>query len=198
MKSVPFLLCLLLSGFSLAQPQYVVGAGGTDGRSVMVVNSSTPAEDFSGTSSALTGEIGFDSTTQTGSGYVSLDATTIDTGSRGRDQNMRSEKWLNFDTYPEVRLDLESVTPLGNDRYKITGSLAMSGGVAPLTATATVRSLLESEETKAAGFRGDILSVKTTFTVKLSDYGIDNTAYGTDSIADELELSVTLFASASD
>ena len=188
-------LCLLLSGFTLAQPQnYVVGAGGTSGKSVVVVASSTPAEDFSGTSSALTGEIAFDPETRIGSGYVVLDATTIDTGSRGRDQNMRSEKWLNFDTYPEARLDLERVTPLGDEQYEVTGSLTMSGGVAPLAATATVRLLPESEETKAAGFTGDILSVRASFTVKLSDYGIDNTAYGTDSVADELELTVTLFA----
>ena len=187
---------LFLFGVGLAQPQtFVVGAGGTEGGQVMVVNSSTPAEDFSGTSSALTGEITFDPGTRTGAGLLILDATTIDTGSRGRDRNMRSARWLNFDAYPEIRLDLESVTPLGDGIYEVTGSLQMSGEVAPLTTTADVRLLPESDETRAAGFEGDILVVQSEFVVRLSDYGIDNTAYGSDSIADALELSVTLFGS---
>lgn len=187
---------LLLASFGLGQAQtFVVGAGGTEGRQVVVVDSSTPAEDFSGTSRALSGVITFDSETRDGSGFLVLDATTIDTGSRGRDRNMRSARWMNFDAYPEIRLDITSVTPTDGDSYEVAGSLAMSGEVAPLTATAVVRLLPESEQTRAAGFEGDILSVRSDFVVRLSDYGIDNTAYGSDSIANELELSVTLFGS---
>ena len=185
---------LLVGSVSLAQT-FRVGAGGTAERQVVVVTSSTPAEDFSGTSGALTGEVTFDPDARTGSGFLVLDATTIDTGSRGRDKNMRSAKWLNFDAYPEIRLELEEVTHLEGDSYKVTGTLQMSGEQAPLSAPATVRLLPESEETRAAGLSGDILAVTTEFVVRLSDYGIDNTAYGSDSIANELQLSVTLLGS---
>lgn len=194
MKHLGFVFVGLVISVAAAQGgRFVLGAGGTAPRQQVAVQSSTDFEDFIGTTTAITGEITFDPEANTGSGFLVVDGTAIDTGVEERNGHMRSENWLNFDEYPEIRFDIESVEYLGDNKYEVSGSMIMSGATVPVTAPATVRYLPASEETAAARLEGDIIAVQVTFPVVLSDFGIDRPV--PNRVADELELNVRFFAS---
>ena len=180
--------------FTAAQgEQFTLGAGGTEPRQQVAVQSSTDFEDFIGTTTVITGDITFDREANTGSGTLVVDGTTIDTGIEERNGHMRGADWMNFNEYPEVRFEIENVTHLEGDNYEVSGPLTMSGQTVEITAPATVRYLPASDETAAARLEGDIVAVQTTFPVVLSDFGIDRPA--PERVADELELNVRFFAS---
>ena len=194
MKTAFFLLIgFALSAVSAQDEAFVLGAGGTAPRQQVTVQSSTDFEDFIGTTTAVTGEVTFDPEANTGSGTLVVDGTTIDTGNEQRNGHMRGEDWLNFNEYPEVRFEIESVEHLGGENYQVSGPLSMSGTTVNVSAPATVRYLSASEETEAARLEGDVIAVQTTFPVVLSDFGIDRPA--PERVADELELNVRFFAS---
>ena len=194
MKNVLLVVAGLVTSMVAAQGElFVLGAGGTAPRQQVAVQSSTSFEDFIGTTTAITGEITFDPEANTGSGFLVVDGTSIDTGVAERNGHMRGENWLNFDEYPEIRFDIESVEYLGDDNYEVSGTMTMSGATVPVTAPATLRYLPASDETAAARLEGDIIAVQTTFPVVLSDFGIERPA--PDRVADELALNVRFFAS---
>ena len=194
MKTVFLLLIgLALSAVSAQGEAFVLGAGGTAPRQQVTVQSSTDFEDFIGTTVAITGDITFDPEANTGSGTLVVDGTTIDTGNEQRNGHMRGEDWMNFNEYPEVRFEIESVEHLEGENYQVSGPLTMSGTTVNVSAPATVRYLPASEETAAARLEGDVIAVQTTFPVVLSDFGIDRPS--PERVADELELNVRFFAS---
>ena len=184
----------LLSSLAAAQgEQFTLGAGGTEPRQQVAVQSSTDFEDFIGTTTAITGTVMFDQEAKTGSGTLVVDGTTIDTGVEERNGHMRGANWLNFDEYPEITFEIENVKHLDGDTYEVSGPLTMSGETVNVTAPATVRYLPASDETAAARLEGDIVSVQTSFPVVLSDFGIDRPT--PERVADELALNVRFFAS---
>ena len=194
MKTILFASFALAFSLAAAQGErFLLGAGGTAPRQQVTVQSSTDFEDFIGTTTVITGEITFDPEAQTGSGFLVVDGTTIDTGVEERNGHMRSENWLNFNAYPEIRFEIESVEHLEGDTYQVSGPLTMSGATVTVSAPATVRYLPASEETAAARLEGDVVAVQTTFPVVLSDFGIDRPA--PNRVADTLELNVRFFAS---
>ncbi len=194
MKPVLLVMVGLLASLAAAQGEpFVLGAGGTAPRQQVAVQSSTDFEDFIGTTTAIAGEVTFDPEANTGSGFLVVDGTTIDTGVEERNGHMRSENWLNFDEYPEIRFEIERVEYLGDDTYEVSGPLTMSGATVTITAPATVRYLPASDDTAAARLEGDIIAVQTTFPLVLSDFGIERPV--PNRVADELELNVRFFAS---
>ena len=184
----------LTASLAAAQGErFVLGAGGTAPRQQVTVQSSTDFEDFIGTTTVITGEVTFDPEAHSGSGFLVVDGTSIDTGIEERNSHMRGENWLNFDEHPEIRFEIESVEHLEGNSYQVSGPLTMSGATVTVTAPATVRYLLASDETAAARLEGDVVAVQATFPVALSDFGVERPA--PNRVADVLELNVRFFAS---
>jgi len=73
------------------------------------------------------------------------------------------------------------------------GDLTIKGITKQTESSVSLMYLEESEETKAR-FPGDLLSVKTSFNIILSDYGIENKIIG-QKVADEIELNVNIVGS---
>jgi polyisoprenoid-binding protein YceI len=58
-----------------------------------------------------------------------IQAATIDTGNRMRDNHLRSEDFLNAEQYPELTYRSNGIDPAGPDRWTVHGWLAMHGVV---------------------------------------------------------------------
>lgn len=180
--------------FAVAAPAkfQVVSAGNL---SVVTVESETAVENFIGRTGKVRGSLTFDPQARTGGGTVIIDGTSIDTGIAARNEHMRGAGWLNFDKTPDVKFTVTRVRGLGGDRYQVTGTLSMNGVTRPLTTTATVRYTAANTTTKAAGLKGNVLAVSTTFNVKLSDFGVKNPSVGAGRVSNTLALSVRFVAS---
>ena len=186
------LVALAVSSVALANAR-TFKIGGT--QNLATVQSDTTVENFVGRTAKVTGELRFDPAAKTGSGVIVVDGSSIQTGNGMRDGHMRGAAWMNFDKHRDIRFETSSVTHSEGDQYRVVGKLSMSGVTKDLSTTATVRFLPASDATKQLGFAGDVVNLRTQFSVKLSDFGVKIPAQSAASVADAQRIQVNVFAS---
>lgn len=160
---------------------------------VATVQSSTEFEDFTGTTNAISGWIKFDPSKKTGSGKLVIDAKTIKTGIDLRDDHMNGEMWLNTAKFPTIEFETTSVKSSGGSNYTVTGNLTMRGVTKKVTTKATVSYLAGTTATAQKGFKGDIVRVKTSLKVNLSDFGISIPAPAKGKVSNSVTIGITAF-----
>jgi len=74
---------------------------------------------------------------------LTIDAASLDTGNRKRDQHLRSAAFFNTEEHPEVRFDSTSVTDAAEGQLKVEGELQAAGKRVPLTLEATIEQAAE-------------------------------------------------------
>ena len=167
----------------------------TGTQNLATVQSDTAVEKFVGRTSKVTGEIRFDPSAKTGGGVITVDGASIQTGNGGRDGHMRSADWMNFEKFPQIRFEALKATNTSGDQYNVAGKLSMSGQTRDVTASATLRFLPTSEQTKQLGYQGDVVNLRATLTVKLSEFGIKAATSSGGSVADAQRIQINVFAS---
>jgi polyisoprenoid-binding protein YceI len=94
-----------------------------------------------GTMKVTRGEIRFDLTSGAADGEIVIDATSADTGNRGRDEKLHREV-LESATYPEIVFRPRAVTAdvdgRGAGAVTLTGAVAIHGGEHEMSVTAAV------------------------------------------------------------
>ena len=92
---------------------------------------------------------------------------SIDTGFEARDNDLRSDKFLNAAQFPEMRFESLRVTRAGTDGLRIEGTLTLHGVTKPLTLDATLNKVgpnpFDQRPTLGFSARG---------TLKRSEFGI--------------------------
>lgn len=63
---------------------------------------------------------------------VFIDAASIDSGVRMRDEHLRSPDFLDVANYPELRFGSESMVSLRGDRWLVRGTLTLRGTASPV------------------------------------------------------------------
>ncbi|XVQ11950.1 YceI family protein [Spirillospora sp. CA-255316] len=61
-----------------------------------------------------------------------IDAASIDTGNKLRDDHLRSADFLNVDLHPVIEYEGEGLTALGPDRWTVHGRLTLNGHTRPV------------------------------------------------------------------
>lgn len=179
---------------SFAQPiTFKVGAG-RPSQQIALVESVTDFETFTARSDKVTGTVVFDPVRRTGSGKLSVSVASLDTGIATRDEHLRSSTWLDAEKYPTITFETTEVRHVRGDEYRVTGKFTLHGVTKTITVPVTAKYLKESDATRQAGFRGDVLQVKTTFKVNLSDYGITIPGPARGKVAETVTISVTAYA----
>jgi polyisoprenoid-binding protein YceI len=167
--------------------------GGHPARQLAIVESVADFETFTGKTNKITGSLSFDVAKKTGSGKIEVDLASLETGIAMRDEHFRSARWFDTTKNPTAVFETTKVQHVRGDNYKVTGKFTLKGVTKTITTDATVRYRPESDATKKAGFKGDVLQVTTKFKVKLSDFGITDTSIDAGKVANEVTISVTAF-----
>lgn len=157
------------------------------------VDSTADFEDFTGTTNAITGTINFDPAKKTGSGKLSINVSTIKTGIDLRDEHMRSEMWLDTGKYTNATFETTRVQYLNGNNYRVTGNLTLKGVTKTITTNATVRFIKESDQTRAARFKGDLVNLKTEFKIRLSDYNVKIPAQAKGKVGEVVTIKLSVF-----
>lgn len=94
---------------------------------------------------------------------------SVDTANEKRDQHLKSPDFFSASEFPEITFESETVKALKDGALEVTGKLDMHGVTKPLTVTVipTGTSAGDDRRPALAGF-------ETTFTLKRSDFGMDN------------------------
>jgi polyisoprenoid-binding protein YceI len=172
--------------------EFKVGAGRAS-QQIAQVESVTDFETFTARTDKVSGSITFDPATRSGGGRIVVSAATLDTGIPTRNDHMRGPGWLDTERFPEIVFESSRVEHVRGDEYRAAGKLTLHGVTKTITLPVTVKLLRESEATRRAGFRGDVLQVRTKFDVKLADYGIRIVGAATGKVAETVTISVTVY-----
>lgn len=129
------------------------------------------------------GKIVVDKENNTGSVEVVIDAASIDTDHKKRDDHLRSPDFLNAVEFPEITYESTDVTIHDDGSAVVEGELTISGVTKPVTLDVSRMNCdihpMDPEKKKyVCGF-----DARTT--IKRSDFGVD---YALPAIGDEMEL----------
>ncbi len=193
MKPLLFASLILAAGISAAQPTTFKIGGGSPAMQSFTVDSTADFEDFTGTTNVITGTVVFDPSKRTGSGKLTINVASIKTGIDLRDEHMRSEGWLSTDKFPNATFETTRVQFVSGTNYRVTGNLTLKGVTKVITTNATVRFIKESEQTRAARFKGDLVNVKTEFKIRLSDYNVQIPAQAKGKVGEVVTIKLSVF-----
>ncbi|MCI3238192.1 YceI family protein [Streptomyces spinosisporus] len=104
------------------------------------------------------GEVGPDGTA---TGTLTLDAATLDTKNKKRDDHLRSADFFDVENHPEITFAVRSAKAGAGDTVEISGQLTVRGISRPQTLTA-----------RLTGADADALTLDTEFTVDRADFGL--------------------------
>ena len=114
---------------------------------------------------------------------VTIDADSISTANDKRDGHLKSQDFFSTKEFSTLTFKSKSVKSAGENKYEVTGDLTLRGQTKPLTVTV--------EDTgRGPGRTGEVAGLRTTFTIKRSDFGM-NFMVGK-GLADEVEITVSL------
>lgn len=115
-----------------------------------------------------------------------IDASSVDTGNRDRDDHLRGPDFFNVRQYPKITFKSTSVRRINDNTYEVKGNLTMRGVTRPLTVRVTYVG-------KGRNPRGqEIIGFETTFTIKRSQFGVN---YGLNGgLSDDVRVTVAVEA----
>jgi polyisoprenoid-binding protein YceI len=170
-----------------------------DKRNQATFFSTTPLEDVTGISNAISGKVTFDvSDINTLKGTISIPVASLDTGIELRNEHLASPNWMDAEGYPDIIFKIKGVSDVKVEAdnklsAKVTGDFTAHGVTKEVLADVTMTYLVESEQTKKRA-PGDLLGVQASFNVNLSDYDIENMLIG-QKVAEEVKIDIGMVGS---
>jgi polyisoprenoid-binding protein YceI len=127
-----------------------------------------------------TGTISMDKAAGKGSVNVTIDAASVNTGFKKRNDHLRSPDFLNVGEFPDITYKSTKVTFIDGNAAKVEGNLTMLGTTKPVMLNVTHYKCGTHPMNKK-----DVCGFDATATIKRSDFGVK---YGIPAIGDEMKL----------
>jgi polyisoprenoid-binding protein YceI len=145
------LIVLVAITFSFAQGFKVKTSGeqtfnfeDKKGRNQASFFSTTPLEDITGISNSVMGKVTFDVTdVKTLKGIISIPVASIDTGIELRNEHLKSDNWMDAESYPNLTFEIKSVSDVKTEAdnkltAKVVGNFTAHGVTKEVVAVATM------------------------------------------------------------
>jgi polyisoprenoid-binding protein YceI len=117
-----------------------------------------------------------------------VDAASINTDNEKRDNHLRGDDFFNAEKYPTMKFESTSMTPLGNNKYKLAGNLTIKDVTKPVNFDVTYGGSVVSNGNTKLGFRAST-------TINRFDYNLKwdkATEAGNLVVAKEVEINVNV------
>ncbi|MEZ4286828.1 MAG: YceI family protein [Polyangiales bacterium] len=175
-----------------------------DGGSRISFASDAPLETITGVSSDVGGDLSIDPQDPSKTtGKVRVKTASIKTGVELRDEHLRGDGWLDSERFPFSYFEITKVSGAkqlkANKDTKVTveGKFTLHGVTKEVKTVANVKWIPFTDDMKGTpGITGDIVRVKSSFTIKLTDYGVSVPSLVRLKVANEIKIDVDLRASA--
>ncbi len=156
-----------------------------------------PLETINGSANGITGSLTIDRDDPSATkGSIVVAASSLNVENSTMKEHMHGKDWLDSKGHPEIKFTVTSLSDfkLEGDvaTAKVVGTFTLKGTEKPLTAPAKVTLLPGMLSKRSNGaLEGDLLVIRSTFTIKRSDFGV-NPGAPTDKVADEIEISLAI------
>lgn len=158
-----------------------------------------PLESINGTATGISGAVSFDPLDPGATrGKIVVEVESLQVANPKMLEHLRGETWMAAATYPQISFELSSIKQpqsKGNKTDGLAVGVLTLRGVSKEVELPVSLTFLEGALAQRQKVEGDILVVRSSFTVKRSDYGI-NAGSSEDKVSDEIELRLSLAGSA--
>ena len=156
-----------------------------------------PLESTNGTAAGIAGSAVFDPENPGDvKGTITLDVASIRVPNNMMQGHIQGPMWMNSESFPTISFEITGASNVHTDGDKtkadITGNMTIKGNTLVITIPVTMTYL--KGKLKARGgskVNGDLLVVRSNFSVKRSDYDI-NPGKMLDKVADDIQLTMSI------
>lgn len=159
-----------------------------------------PLETISGTASGVSGIVSVDPATLADfKGKIVVDAGSLVLPNPMMQGHMLGEQWIDAKKFPEITFEVKSVSKIekkdDSATGEVTGIFTLHGVSKEITAPARVTYLPGKLKDRMPGMEGDLLVIRSEFTIKRGDFGIQP-GKNEDKVASEVKVSLALAGAA--
>jgi polyisoprenoid-binding protein YceI len=159
-----------------------------------------PLEAVNGSANDITGSVTFDpSSPDATKGKIVVASASLTVPNGMMKQHMHGGQWLDVATHPRISFEVKSVRNAKTDGDKTSaeavGTFTLKGVSKELTIPVTMTHLKDKLSARVPNMKGDLLVIRSTFTIKRSDFNI-NAGKNEDKVADEIELTLSIAGAA--
>jgi polyisoprenoid-binding protein YceI len=199
MKNVATILTAAFAAGSLLAAPQTFDFKDPKGVNNAVFKLDAPLEAINGTASGVSGTLSYDPANPAATtGKIVVAASSLHVANPMMKEHMHGNQWLDVAKNPEIAFE---ITKLSNIKTagdtvtaEATGKFTLHGVTKEITVPAKATYLKDKLGQRTPNQKGDLLVVRSTFTVKRTDYGI-NPGAPQDKVADEIELTLSLAGS---
>lgn len=153
-----------------------------------------------GSANGISGSVTFDpekpSATQ---GKIVVAAVSLHVPNPMMKEHLHGSQWMDVAKYPEIVFEtkeLKNVKVSGDSTTaEAVGTMTIKGVKKELTAPVKLTYLKDKLGQRVPNMKGDLLVIRSTFTIKRSDFGI-NPGAPQDKVSDEIELTLSIAGAA--
>lgn len=160
----------------------------------------SPLEPIMGLAAGVGGKVTFDAANPKAmSGRITIASKSIHIENRNMQQKAHSAPWLDVKGYPEISFKIREVVSArqrddGVHDLTVVGDFTCKGHTKELTVRIKATYLPGKLGRRLRGQNGDLLVLRSSFTIKRSDFDI-NPSIGGDSVADDVQIRVSIVGS---
>lgn len=160
-----------------------------------------PLESINGTANGVSGTIAFDSENPaTFHGKIVIAAASLHVPNPMMKEHLHGEQWMDSKKHPEITFEstkVANVKTAGTETTAdVTGKFTVKGVTKEITVPVKLTYLKDKLGARTMGkVQGDLLVVRSQFTIKRSDYGI-NPGAPSANVAEDIELTLSLAGAA--
>jgi polyisoprenoid-binding protein YceI len=194
------MLCLLLTCTScvFASVAAPLSFDFKDPKHVNNVRFTTDAllESISGTGTGISGKVDFDPENPASlNGKIVLEAGSLTVPNPMMQEHLKGPMWLEVAKYPNITFEALSAENLKNKDNKwtaeVTGNLTVKNVTKKITVPVEITYLKGKLKDRFPQLQGDLLVLRSNFTIKRSDYNI-NKGNAEDKVSDDIDLKLSL------
>lgn len=159
-----------------------------------------PLEAIQGSANGISGAVTFDP--ETGAlteGKLVVTTESLHVPNPMMKQHLHGNQWMEVAKYPEITFTTKSLSDVkvagDTTTAEAVGTLTIKGVSKEIKAPVKLTYLRDKLAQRVPNMKGDLLVLRSHFTVKRSDFGI-NPGAPTDKVSDEIELSLSIAGAA--
>ncbi len=158
-----------------------------------------PVEAITGSAGGITGKVMFDpAKPESTTGKIVVAASSLRVPNSMMQGHLHGAQWMDVDTYPEITFEAKQLTNVkttgDNTTADATGTLSLHGVSKELTVPVKLSYLKDKLGQRVPNQQGDLLVIRSSFSVKRADFGINPSAPA-DKVSDNIDLTLSIAGS---
>tara|TARA_B100001123_G_scaffold450021_1_gene618078 strand:- start:2697 stop:3311 length:615 start_codon:yes stop_codon:yes gene_type:complete len=198
MNKFPFTLVLSALTCQLSATPISFDFADPKGVNTINFNLDAPLESINGNAKGVSGRVQFDpQEPEVTKGTIDLDVSTLHVANPRMKGHMLGKQWMDVENHPDIQFNVSSLRNVEKTANittaELVGDLTIKGVTREVSAQITLTYLKGKLKARIGprGAEGDLLVLRTKFSVSRSDFGI-NAGQNEERVSDEIEISLSI------